>query len=123
MSFNMRICKRISHIRIINMTVNEISEKLRKYLEDNDITEEILAKKANVDQSQVSRIRNAQFKRITENVMRVCKYAEIDLGSIREESDPAKNPELMGALSLVWDGTDKKAKALAKVIRSLKELS
>lgn len=105
------------------MTATEISEKLRKYLEDSDITQEKFAKKVNVDQSQISRILNADFKRISKNVRKVCKNAKIDLDSKKGESNPAESPELMNALSLVWDGTDKKAKALAKVIRSLKELS
>ena len=101
----------------------QIAKRLNEYLEENKITEQIVAKATNTDQSHVSRIRNGKFKRITEKVKRVCSYASIELNLNEEKNDPAKNIYLMEAISEVWDGTNEKAKALARIIRSLKGLS
>lgn len=105
------------------MNVTEIGKQLQKYLDDREITQENLAKAVKIDQSQISRIINGDFKKVSKNVKKLCEYAKIDLDSIKLHRNPAENPDLMEALSLVWNGTNKNAKALAKVIRSLKELS
>ncbi len=101
----------------------EIAKQFNKYIRDNNIIEQTVANATNTSQSFVSRIRTGNFKRITENVKKVCEYASIDLDSIKKESNPAENTDIMKAIDDVWDGTDKKAKALARVIRSLKGLT
>jgi transcriptional regulator with XRE-family HTH domain len=103
-----------------NMNVIEIGKQLQKYLEDNGLTQQQLAIATNTDQSYISRILRADFTRITKKVRDICEYARLDLDS---HTNPADNPALIGALDWVWDGSEKKAKALAKVIRSLKELA
>lgn len=105
------------------MDTTEISKKVQKYITDSDVTQVELASLLAIDQSQISRIVNGDFKRISRNVKKICEYANIDLNFVIENRNPAENTELMEAISLVWDGTRKKAHALAKVIRSLKELS
>jgi transcriptional regulator with XRE-family HTH domain len=105
------------------MNATEIGKQLQKFLADNKISQETVADATNTNQTQVSRIKNGDFKRITENVKRICEYANIDLNVTKEKVNPAQNLDLMAAISEVWDGTDKKAKALAKVILSLKGLS
>lgn len=102
------------------MTNAEIAHRLRKFLEDNQMSEKTLADQTDTDQSQISRIKNGKFTKLTDNVKRVCEHASID---INEETNPADNADIMGAISVVWDRTDKQAKALANVIRSLKELT
>lgn len=118
----MRVCKFVLHTRINNMDNKEIAKQLEKYLEDNEMTEQMLANATNTHQSYISRLKNGNFKRITEKVENVCEYASIDLIS-HKKVNPAENSDLMKALGEVWDGSDKKAKALAKVIVSLKGLS
>lgn len=104
------------------MNSTEIANQLKKYLEENKVTEQSVANATNIDQSYISRIKNGKFKRVTENVKKVCEYARIDLNFVKESS-PAEKTILMNAIYEVWDGTEKQAKALAKVIRSLKELT
>lgn len=105
------------------MNKTEIAKQFKKYLDDNDLTQQAVANATNIDQSYISRIRNGRFKRVTEKVKKVCDYASIDLNLHKNEINPAENSCLMEAISEVWDGTNEKAKALAKVIRSLKDLS
>jgi len=116
----MQVCKYLKHTRIFRMNSFEIAQRVKRFLEDNQMSEKALAEHTNTDQTQISRIKNGKFTKITDNVKRVCEYANID---INEETSPADNAELMDALSLVWDRTDQQAKALANVIRSLKELA
>ncbi|HSK74453.1 MAG TPA: helix-turn-helix transcriptional regulator [Pyrinomonadaceae bacterium] len=105
------------------MNKAKIGRQIQEYLEKEKITQKELARLAKVDQSQISRIINGNFRKVSKNVKRICKYAKVDLDSVKENKNPAQNSELMEAISLVWDGTNKNAKALATVIRSLKELS
>lgn len=74
-----------------------------------------------VSQSQISRILNGNFSRVDgKNVKRICKYANISLSENDvPTSDPRKSEILIGALQEIWDGTHKKEKALAGLIRSL----
>ncbi len=106
------------------MKSEEIGQLVNKFIKENGVTQSDIAKSTGIHQSQVSRIINADFKKASKNVKLLCKYAKIDLHTLEERKfDPNNNPELMNAIGIVWDGTEKKAKALAKVILSLKELS
>lgn len=100
----------------------EIARQFKKYLDDNRITEQTVADATDIDQSYISRIKNGKFKIVTDKVKRVCEYASIDLESARKNSSAEKDI-LTSAIDEVWDGTEKQAKALAKVIRSLKLLT
>ena len=108
------------------MDALEIGKRLDRYLESSKMSEVKLALATNTHQSQVSRIRRGNFTRITDNVRTICEYAGINLDKVEIDVklDPAANPDLMSAICWAWkDGSDKRAKALARVIRSLKELS
>ena len=90
---------------------------------DNGLSQQKLAEEADVHQSQISRIINNDIKRVSKNVRKICKYANIEVDKIKVGNhNSAKNPILTEALDSVWDGTANNAKALAKVIRSLKGL-
>lgn len=106
------------------MNLSKISEKIVAFMAEKNLKQRELAKHAGVHQSQISRIINEDFKTISKNVKKLCNYANIN-PDIAKKSDvkPQENHELMEAIESVWDGiSTKKAKALAKVIKSLKGL-
>lgn len=96
----------------------EISTTLREWRTNNAITQEMIESNTGVDQSQVSRIISGKFLRVTPSVLEICKYANINL--IKEcKVDPKTNVRMMQALEKTWDGTDRHANMIAKVILAL----
>lgn len=71
-----------------------------------------------VDQTQVSKILNGKFKKVSGNLIKLCKYANIPPKAFIERK-MGRVSEIDQAISSVWDGTDKHAKAIAEVIKSL----
>lgn len=103
-----------------SISVKEVTERINAYKERNKLTQKDIANAVNINQSQVSRILNGEFKRISKNVQLICEYAKIELKGKTTGVEPSENEELMSALKTVWNG--KNTKALAKVIRSLRDL-
>ena len=105
--------------------LNDIARDLEKYLRHYPGSQTELANKAGVSQSTISRAMNLQErKRISNGLLALCNYAGILTVTPDSASrvDPKKNSDLIGALQEVWDGSEERAKVLAKVIRSLKPL-
>jgi len=97
---------------------SSVATALSEWWEHSSDTQESISEITGVDQSQVSRILSGDFVRITPKVKAVCKYAKITL--IKEYADPTKSPILIEALKTTWDGSEQHAKAIAKVIQSLR---
>ncbi len=96
----------------------EISAALHVWRTSNAITQQMIEYNTGVDQSQISRIFSGKFLRVTPSVLKICKYAKINL--IKEgDVDPKTNSRIMDALEKTWDGTDRHAKLIAKVILAL----
>lgn len=79
-----------------------------------------ISSKSSIHQSQVCRILSGKFKRCSKNVLKLCKYAEITI--VQKKADPRGNEKLMEALSYAWDGTEKHAEIIAKMLMAVKEL-
>ncbi|MDX2220345.1 MAG: helix-turn-helix transcriptional regulator [Burkholderiales bacterium] len=85
------------------------------------LTQNQIANATGVDQSQVSRILSGQCRRSGSALEKVCKYVESASPKKRAPS-VLDHPELTQAILSVWDGTERQARALALVIRSLSAL-
>jgi len=94
----------------------------RAWYRRSGLTQEALATKLGVSQSTVQRLLSKEPARRTKALLLLCKYAEIEAG-LKPRTNPARNPKIEDALRLVWDGSEGQAKALARVIRSLRGLS
>lgn len=119
----MQICKLCLHIPQ-TMVLEEIKNKINTFISENNLTQTQIANSTGIHQSQVSRILNGQFKTVSKNIKTLCKYANINIDQTHAQKNlsPQENKDLMEALKYVWDGSTNQAKALAKVIRSLKGL-
>jgi len=100
------------------------SADIAKKLNVAGFTQQALAEKLGVSQSQVSRTLNGQFKRRSKLFDDLCKiaYQSSTTPVMVEPGASAQQADLISALDAVWDGTDSHAKALAVVIRSLSAL-
>lgn len=102
---------------LIQVEADEVS----RLLNEAGHTQQELASKLGVSQSQVSRTLNGKLQRRTKLFDRLCIIAYRSTGPERDgrKGASAQQPELVAALDAVWDGTTSHAKALAVVIRSL----
>jgi predicted XRE-type DNA-binding protein len=85
------------------------------------MTQSHISEGVGASQSQISRVLSGKICRHTKLLRRLRDYADMHIKPV-ERADVRMNVELMAALSVVWDGTDAHAHALAQVIRSLAEL-
>ncbi len=96
----------------------ELVADLRRYLEENDLRQNTLIIGTGVKQYTVSRYLKEPPKKVSATLIKLCKYAKIEV-STEVEVAPQKSDVLMDALKSVWDGTPKHAKSIAAVIKSL----
>lgn len=73
-----------------------------------------ISKRFNITQSTVYRNLYGNPIKVTKGLELLCNYAKINSKNL--ELEPDKNAILMAALKRVWDGTDKHAKQLARLI-------
>jgi transcriptional regulator with XRE-family HTH domain len=89
------------------------------------LSQQDIASALGASQSQVSRILSGKSTRRSRLFDEVCIYA---FDAKRQHQSPKKPladscPTLLDAIDAIWDGTERHAKALAVVIRSLGSLS
>ncbi len=105
------------HPRPVATLVHEIGV----YMAANNIGQKEAANRSGIDQSTVSRILKGAIRRHTRALFELCKFARIPAYD-EVEADPAENELLVQALRQTWDGSPEHAKALARVIKSLRGL-
>lgn len=100
-----------------------MAKSIREYMTEAGVNQEQLSEHTGVHQSQISRFRRGKFRRWSPNLETICDYAKIDLsGEEFGYTTKIENTELLNAIGEVWDRTERNAKVLAKIIRSLKGL-
>jgi transcriptional regulator with XRE-family HTH domain len=90
---------------------NVVYERIKNSRKLSKLSQETIAKKAKIHQSQVSRILNGKFARVSKNVIRICKFAKIPLAK-----EQPLSPKLQKALEGVWDGSLEQEAALVKLL-------
>lgn len=89
------------------------------------LSQQEIALALGASQPQVSRILAGKSTRRTRLFEAVCMYAYEAQAKVQKGTKPPARScsTLLDALDAVWDGTDRHAKALAQVIRSLGSLN
>lgn len=103
----------------------EIGEDLRRWLADNDMTEQQLTDQINkgrlkkdwISQSWISRICSGRFKRASRQVSVVLGYKNI-LFYTEKVIDPAGWKAIEEAIDEVWDGSAENARVIARLLRT-----
>lgn len=100
-----------------NHNLDEQIEWLRTTINSAKLSQETLSEATGIHQSQISRILSGRIKRLSRNVIRLCKYVEV----LHKKGESAKEvPSILtNALLRTWDGSAEHAEAIAKVILSL----
>lgn len=93
-----------------------ISKLLRASRKSRKWTQTELALSSGVHQSQISRFLNGKFARVTKNVRKVCKYAQVE---IREIADSGALPNgIVRALHDILNGTKEREKAMISLLKA-----
>lgn len=103
--------------KLDSATVDSLA-RLRQMVSDGMLNQIGIQMGSGVHQTQISRILSGQIKRVSKNVVKLCKF-EQELHK-SQSSHEKINPRIRQAVEAVWDGTELHAEAVAKVILSLK---
>lgn len=93
----------------------ELRDEIADFLAREGISQRVLAERAGVHQSTVSRALNREPRRRTTAYARLCSYMQL-----HATSRPADS--LGDAVRETWDGSEEHAAALAKLILASREL-
>ncbi len=99
--------------------IEKLAFKVRAALERKGLSHASLAALADVDPSQISRISRGQFRRISENVMRVCKELGIEVAGGPVVQDDPLARYLQAEVLKVWDKTPAGAERLTRLLREI----
>lgn len=88
-----------------------VYDRIKKSRKLSALTQSEIAFGAKVHQSQVSRILNGDFQRVSGNVMQICKFADI----LFTDAQPI-SPKLQKAVERVWDGSRAQEAAIVKLL-------
>ncbi|RMT37012.1 hypothetical protein [Pseudomonas syringae] len=95
--------------------IPQIQSELRQFFSQNGfMTTVSIAKACGMNQSQVHRNLYGKRCRVTQSLKALCDYANLSVYTA--SNDPRESVVLMEALGAIWDGSEKHAKRLAKLL-------
>jgi hypothetical protein len=105
--------------RIKDATV--LASELREYFKRKGIeSSNGIANVTNINQSQIYRNLFSTPHRVGKTLKELCKYAKIDM--YEPVPDPRNSATLIGALSVVWDGSEVHAKKISRALFAIKKV-
>ena len=108
-------------IRCVEMTSEDLIERLKYAVDVLGLSQQELAKATGVHQSQIYRVLAGKARRVSKNLLKISAYLDnLHLCYANNSEIPRV---LKDAIQFAWDGTARHADALARVIVSLKNLS
>lgn len=105
----------------IRRPIGDICKDLCSYIDSNSITQEEIEAFTGVNQGQISKILNGKAVTVSKNVIKLCKYANINY-EISPTFGPSDNKELLAAIESVIAGNPKRAKAIIGVVKAISHI-
>lgn len=102
----------------MQLAVQHRAALARARMKELGISQQDIADALGIEQSKVSRLLSAKFKKPSPCFELLCRHLKVD---VPLDTGPL-DPELYQAIQEVWDGTREHAAALAAVIRTLRSL-
>lgn len=99
----------------------EIVLLLLGFMQERGYNSNSLAHAVKIPQSTVFRALSPDRGRVNKTLLALCVYASID-PYLEQEVHPESNRVLMSVLREVWDGTERHARALARLLRSARDV-
>lgn len=102
----------------MQLAVQRRAALARARMKELGISQQEVADALGIEQSKVSRLLSAKFKRLSPSFELLCRHLKVD----SPMDPPPLDRDLYQAIQEVWDGTREHAAALAAVIRTLGSL-
>jgi len=101
--------------------VQSLRKKIGRDRPSGQITQNELSKKTGVHQSQISRFLSGDFVRPTQSLKIICEELKIPWVKTGNKKSVKGNKTLMDSLQRAWDGSDRHADVIAKLLDSVAE--
>ena len=102
------------------MQQESLANQLRVFMERRHLSQKVVAKRAKISQSTVSRALKGEIERQGRAKSKLFIYMQKELD---EEGMQGKGKEkVISAFEAIWDGSEAHAVAIAKIINASKEL-
>jgi transcriptional regulator with XRE-family HTH domain len=101
--------------------MQQLSQKLRAFMEAHSLTQSEFATAANVNQSTLSRILRRNPQRSGRALKALCNYAGIETENAQTSTTEPKRL-IMDTFMKIWDGTDLHAETVARIIDALQNV-
>lgn len=99
----------------------EVVSLLQNFMQEHSLNSNSLARVTKIPQPTVYRALISDSGRVNKTHMKLCVYANID-PYVERKVTPEGNQVLMSVLREVWDGTERHARALARLLRSARDV-
>lgn len=99
----------------------EIVSLLRDFMAEKQLTCSAIARHVDIPQPTVFRALCPDKGRVNRTHLKLCVYAQLN-PYIERNVNPGESDVLMSALREVWDGTEHHARALARLLRSVRDV-
>jgi transcriptional regulator with XRE-family HTH domain len=103
--------------------IENLANRIREKIKRKGISRADLAVSAGVHASQVSRICGGKFRRVSENVMRVCNVLGIEIAGGTAAGDDPLASRLQAEVLRAWDQSEEGADQLIRILRGVGALS
>lgn len=102
--------------------IGDIINDLRAYKNEHGVTQEEIAAGANVSQSDVQRALAGKKQRPAGNLLKICKYANIDVyaSAGNRTVDPVFERRIRECINEIWDGSPQQGRVILGVLTALK---
>lgn len=105
--------------KIKSRVVSELRRKIGRDAESGQATQQEVSEHSGVHQSQISRFVAGDFMRASPKLKAVCSYLDISLNSPSNKKSVKNNKILMTSLQRAWDGSDKHAIIISRLLDSV----
>lgn len=100
------------------LSTSELASRLRDRCGELRLSKAEIARRSGVHPAQVGRILQGKHRRISENVLRICKVLAVDAGLAGDVADHDRARIAESALA-IWDGTHEDAEVIVELLRNI----
>ena len=101
------------------VNATEIGRKIGDKMRQQGETQSAVSHRLGLHQSQISRILQGRFKRLSPSVKKLCIDAGVRVDQVSHPQHYVPSQRLVKAIGETWDGTATHEKALLKVLKAV----
>jgi transcriptional regulator with XRE-family HTH domain len=99
--------------------VGAAAKSLHAYMQEHSLTQNALSEACGISQPQISKLLRGKAKKITRDLKKLCKYANIRIDT---PTPPYNDLRIRSAIDSVWDGEDSTVDLVARLIKCVADV-